>query len=89
MVDLHDFVDGGCVGLRWIGDDGIVMWANRADYEQLGYAQDEFIGQPMRDFFAEPTQADALMAQLLAGASIRSYPVQLRCRDGALRSVSI
>lgn len=89
MVDLHDFVDGGCVGLRWIGDDGIVVWANRADYELLGYAQDEFVGQPMRDFFAEPAQADALLARLVAGESIRSYQVQLRCRDGGLRSVSI
>jgi hypothetical protein len=35
--EMADHLDNGVVGLHWVSADGIILWANRADYEPLGY----------------------------------------------------
>ena len=34
--EMADHLDNGAVGLHWVSADGIILWANRADYEPLG-----------------------------------------------------
>ena len=33
--------------------DGTILWANRADYELLGYAPDEYVGHSITEFHAD------------------------------------
>jgi hypothetical protein len=35
--EMADHLDNGVVGLHWVAADGTILWANRADYEPLGY----------------------------------------------------
>jgi hypothetical protein len=34
--EMADHLDNGVVGLHWASAEGVILWANRADYEPLG-----------------------------------------------------
>ncbi|HJT16002.1 MAG TPA: MEDS domain-containing protein, partial [Thermoanaerobaculia bacterium] len=48
--DLRDFVENAPLGLHWVGPDGTILWANRAELELLGYAREEYVGRNVADF---------------------------------------
>jgi PAS domain S-box-containing protein len=35
-AELTDFVENANVGLHWVGPDGIILWANKAELDLLG-----------------------------------------------------
>src|ERR687885_270279 len=53
-AELRDFVENATVGLHWVGPDGIILWANRAEVELLGYTRAEYVGRHIREFHADP-----------------------------------
>jgi PAS domain S-box-containing protein len=87
--DLADFVDNGAVGLHWVAADGTILWANRSDYEFLGYSADEYIGQSITQFHADAGVIADIMARLASGMTIHDYEARLRCKDGSIRHVAI
>jgi PAS domain S-box-containing protein len=87
--DLVEFVENAPVGLHWLDAEGTVLWANRADYEPLGYPSSDYIGRSMREFHVEPQAVDELLGRVSAGETVRLMPASLRCYDGSLRDVVI
>ncbi len=67
----------------------MVLWANQAQLRLLGLQADEYIGHHMTEFIVDPRPFAAAWAQLLSGATIHEFPVNLRCRDGAVKHVVI
>lgn len=89
MHDLEDFLENGAVGLHRVGADGVILWANRADYEPLGYTAEEYIGHPLTEFHVDPDAVHELLRRVTAGETVTGYEAVLRCRDGSLRYVMI
>jgi len=85
--DLEDFLENGAVGLHRVAADGTILWANRADYEPLGYSADEYIGYPLAQFHADHEVVEELLRRVMAGETVRGMEATLRCRDGSLRHV--
>src|SRR5436190_8170687 len=50
LSDLKDFIENVAVPLHWVGPDGTILWANRAELEFLGYAPEEYIGRKITEF---------------------------------------
>ncbi len=87
--ELRDFVDNACIGLHWVGPDGTILWANKAELDMLGYTAEEYIGRNITDFHVdEPTIYDILQ-RLKCGELLHGYPSRLRCKDGSIREVTI
>ncbi len=86
--DLADFAENAPIGLHWLDADGTLLWANRADFEPLGYARADYVGRPLRDFLAEPRVVDDLLARVSAGETVQ-LPATLRRQDGSLREVTL
>lgn len=84
---LEDFFENSPVPIHWIGTDGRILRANRAELDMLGYAAEEFIGQKVRDFFEVPELADELLARLFAGETLHHVDVRLRTRSGKIRQI--
>src|SRR5260370_20367095 len=38
---MLDYLDNAVVGLHWVDGDAKILWANKADYEPLGYTRSE------------------------------------------------
>lgn len=87
--DLEDFLENGAVGLHRVTADGVIVWANRADYELLGYTADEYIGHLLTEFHADPGVVHELLRRVTAGETVTGLEAILRCRDGSLRYVMI
>lgn len=77
------------MGLHWVGPDGTILRANRADYESLGYSEDEYVGHNIADFHQDSDVISDILARLSRGESLVEYPARLRCKDGSLRDVLI
>ena len=88
-VRLHDFFENAAIGLHWVGADGTILRANRAELDMLGYTADEYIGRNVADFHADADVIADILRRLAKGETLRSYPARLRCKDGSLRHVEI
>ena len=75
--------------MHWVGPDGTILWANRAEIELLGYSAEEYIGQHIARFHVDRAAIDEMLTRLSEGKNLRDYPARLRCKDGSIRQVLI
>jgi PAS domain S-box-containing protein len=82
-------MENAAEGIHWVAPDGQVLWANNAELVLLGYSAEEYIGQNIRQFHADPDVITDILDRLLAGETVRNYPARVRAKDGGLRHVLI
>jgi PAS domain S-box-containing protein len=87
--ELRDFFDNATEGLHKLGPDGTILWANKADYELLGYAADEYVGRSITHFHADARIGASVLDKLSRGEALRNFPAQLRCKSGSIKHVLI
>lgn len=86
---LEDFFVNGTVGLHIVSGDGIILRANKAELELLGYSDEEYIGRSITEFHADPPVISDILARLSRGEQLEKYPARLRAKDGSIRHVLI
>ena len=87
--DLQDFVEHATIGLHWVGPDGMILWANSAELELLGYSRDEYVGHHIAEFHADPPVIEDVLQRLTRNEELHNYAVRLRHKDGSIRHVLI
>ena len=87
--DMADHLDNGVVGLHWVAADGIILWANRADYEPLGYTREESVGHHVAEFHADHAALADMFQRLSKGETIYNYPARLCHKNGSFQNVLI
>src|SRR5690349_8950460 len=87
--ELDDTFENGAMPLHWVGPDGTILRANRAELELLGYSRDEYVGHNIAEFHADESVIAELLRRLHADEVVRNYAARLRCRDGSIRHVLI
>ena len=86
---LADFFENAAIGLHWVGPDGSILRANRAELTLLGYTREEYIGRNIADFHADPPVIADILRKLSSGDTLHNYEARLRCKDGSIRHVLI
>lgn len=89
QLELEDFFENAVVGLHWVGGDGTILWANKAEMEMLGYEPHEYIGHHIAEFHANQEKIEDILCRLTRNEKLHGYETQLRCKDGSLRDVLI
>jgi two-component system sensor histidine kinase VicK len=51
--ELTDFVENASIPLHWVDENGIILWANQAELDALGFTREEYVGQSITDFHAD------------------------------------
>jgi PAS domain S-box-containing protein len=87
--ELTDFIENASVGLHWVGADGTILWANRAELEMLGYDAEEYIGRNIAEFHADREVIEDILTRLSGRQEIHGYEARLRHKDGSVREASI
>ncbi|HEY7063483.1 MAG TPA: PAS domain S-box protein [Chloroflexota bacterium] len=87
--ELRDYVETAPLALHWVGADGTILWANRAEMELLGYHPEEYIGHHIAEFHADADIIDDILTRLTCNETLREYPARLRCKDGSVKHVLI
>ncbi len=89
QAELTDFIENASVGLHWVDADGMILWANRAELELLGYTAEEYIGHSITEFHADADTINDILTRLTGDETLCNYEARLRCKDGSLRDVLI
>ena len=72
------------MGFHWVGPDGTILWANRAETDMLGYAPNEYIGHNIAEFHADPHVIEDVLCRLTNKEKVHSY--ECRCAARTTRS---
>src|SRR5882724_10686937 len=51
--ELTDFIEHASIAMHWVDPDGIILWANHAELEMMGYAREEYIGRHIAEFHVD------------------------------------
>jgi PAS domain S-box-containing protein len=87
--DYRDFFENGAVALHFVNADGIILHANKAELDLLGYPAAEYVGRHIGDFYPDRDVIDDILGRLTRGESISRHPARLRTRDGSVKNVEI
>ncbi|MPZ76272.1 MAG: PAS domain S-box protein [Deltaproteobacteria bacterium] len=88
-ANLRDFVENATIGLHWVGPDGIILWANKAELQMLGYTPEEYIGRHINEFHADAPVIEDILGRLARGEAVAGYEARMRRKDGMIRDVLI
>jgi PAS domain S-box-containing protein len=88
-AQLADFFENAPVGLHWLGPDGIVLRANRAELTMLGYDAADYVGHDVREFHVDPYVIEEFLARLARGETLEAREARVRCKDGSIRTVLV
>ncbi|CCV05708.1 Sensor histidine kinase of two-component [Mesorhizobium metallidurans STM 2683] len=87
--DYHDFFENGAVALHLMSAGGVLLHANQAELDLLGYPAENYIGRHMADFYPDRDAIDDILNRLTGGEKIARYPARLRASDGSIKHVEI
>ncbi|HEV8510554.1 MAG TPA: PAS domain S-box protein [Gemmatimonadales bacterium] len=86
---LSMFLETAAIGLHRVGPDGVILWANDAELQMLGYARDEYVGHNIAEFHADQDLIADILARLHRGEKVREYEARVKCKDGSVKIVLI
>ena len=87
--DLEDFFDNSAVGLHIVSSEGIILRANQAELDLLGYAADDYVGRHIAEFHVDVPVIGEILQKLTCGEKLDRYPARLRAKGGSIRHVLI
>jgi PAS domain S-box-containing protein len=88
-LELSDYIDNAAIGLHWVDSNGIILWANKAEMDMLGYSAGEYIGHHISEFHADQDKINDILSRLGCDETLRSYESTLLCKDGSIKNVQI
>ena len=87
--ELAEFFENATEAIHWIGPDGTILRANKAELRMVGYAAEEYIGRNIAEFHVDQNLVKDILARLLKGDTLEEYRAQVRAKDGTIREVLI
>jgi len=88
-AELTDFFENAAIGLHWVGPDGVILRANQAELDLLGYTREEYVGHQLNEFYVDQRVVNDLLRRLQAGEVLHDYEARLRCKNGSIKYVRI
>lgn len=89
LEELNDFVENASLPLHWVNAEGIITWANQAEFVSLGYTREEYIGFPISNFHADQEVIQDILYRLTNNQTLLNYPARLCCKNGDIKHVLI
>jgi len=89
LEDLTDFIENAPMAMHWINGSGIIIWANQAELDMLGYTKEQYLNKHISNFHLDRDVIDTIMKRLIAKDTLKDYPARLLCRNGDLKYVLI
>jgi PAS domain S-box-containing protein len=94
---ISDFMENALMGMHWFDfrvnklgqKEGIIVWANQAELDMLGYDRQEYLGRPLIDFHVDQETIRDIFQRLLNNESVAGREAQMRRKDGSICHVSI
>ena len=85
---LADFFDNAPLGLHWLGPDGHILRANKAELRMLGLRAEDYIGHHISEFHADQPFIQDLLKKLRNNET-GTHEARLCTKDGSIKHVLI
>jgi PAS domain S-box-containing protein len=86
---FRDFIETAAIPMHSVSSDGIILWANQAELDLLGYSRGEYVGRNIAQFHADQPVIADILARLRRGETLRAFRARLRRKDGSIRHVTL
>jgi PAS domain S-box-containing protein len=86
---LAEFFNHAPIGMEWLSASGVILRANQAQLDLLGYSAKEYVGHFLGDFCADPASVRDLLERLAAKQTVCNLHLRRRRKDGAERLVLV
>ncbi|QND68433.1 PAS domain S-box protein [Mesorhizobium loti] len=87
--DYQDFFENGAVALHLVSADGVILHANQAELDLLGFSAENYVGRHIAEFYPDRDVIDDILERLTRGEKITRYPARLRACNGSIKHVEI
>lgn len=87
--ELSDFFENAAEGIHKVGADGIILWANKAELDFLGYAPEDYIGHHIAEFHVDQDAIKDILQRLQNNETLNGYEARMRSKSGAIKYVMI
>lgn len=87
--DFIDLFENGALGLHFVGPDGVILNANQAELDLLGYTRAEYIGHHISEFHVDGPVIQDILNRLSRKEVLKNYEARLRAKDGSIKHVLI
>ncbi|WP_085027781.1 PAS domain-containing sensor histidine kinase [Ensifer aridi] len=87
--DLEDFFENSAIGLHIVDAAGIILRANKAELDLLGYTAEEYVGRHIAEFHVDAPVIVDILQRLSCGEKLYRYPARLRAKNGSSKHVVI
>lgn len=87
--ELEDFMENAAMPLHWVNGSGIILWANKAELELLGYEKEEYVGKHISNFHADKNVINDILQRLINKQTLKNHPSILKAKNGSLIPVII
>ena len=88
-LDYQDFFENGAIALHLVSADGLILHANKAEFDLLGYRPEDYIGHDITEFYPDRDVIVDILSRLSRGEKIARYPARLRASDGSIKHVEL
>jgi two-component system sensor histidine kinase VicK len=89
MEEFNDFIENAALPLHWVNGSGIIVWANRAELDLLGYEQEEYLNKHISAFHVDKGAIEDILGKLMNKVTLTNYPAKLKCKNGDVKYVLI
>jgi len=89
FIEISDFIENASTPLHWVNGSGIIIWANKAELDMLGYSKEEFINRHISKFHVKKDVIEDILYRLINKETLINYPAELLCKNGEIKSVLI
>lgn len=87
-LTLIDFFEKNNIPMHQVDSDGIIVNANQADLDNLGYSREEYIGSMARSHFVDGDCFDYVLEELNANRPLWKYKTKLIKKNKEVIDVS-
>ena len=87
--ELQDYVENAAIALHWVDANGIILWANQAELDLLGYEKEEYVGHHISEFHVSREVIHDILERLTKNETLHMYEAQLRHKNGEVKTVHI
>ncbi|MGH9767537.1 MAG: hybrid sensor histidine kinase/response regulator, partial [Blastocatellia bacterium] len=87
--ELTCLIENAPIGAHQLDPNGVILWANQAELDLLGYTSDEYIGHHISEFHADELVIEDMLRRLRQGENLDNVEADLMAKDGSIHHALI
>jgi PAS domain S-box-containing protein len=89
LEPIGKFLENSPEGIHILDEKGVILFANKAELQMLGYERDEYVGHHILEFHADNKYEEFDSSYFSITQNIINLETKLKCKDGSVKDVLV